>query len=120
ELGRSTPAGAIDNAYYQAQVPNPMAGLIPNNAALNGATIQRQILTYAYPQFSALTISDVPIGRAQYHGMNIKVTRRFSSGLSFLSSYGIGKNLRQTRVLDARDFGGLNNFDATKLIKESD
>jgi hypothetical protein len=120
ELGRTTAAGAIDTAYYQAQVSNPMAGLIPNNAALNGATIQRQILTYAYPQFSGVTIADIPIGRAQYHGMHIKVTRRFSGGLSFLSSYGIGKNLRETRILDARDFGGLTNFKATKLQKESD
>ncbi|MBI4909840.1 MAG: TonB-dependent receptor [Acidobacteria bacterium] len=120
ELGRRTPAGVIDNAYYQSQVPNPMAGLIPNNAALNGATIQRQILMFAFPQFSGASLADVAIGRAQYHGMTIKFTRRFSKGLSFLSSYTAQKNLRQTRVLNAQDFGGLNSFEATRLIKEPD
>ncbi|MFN7937355.1 MAG: carboxypeptidase-like regulatory domain-containing protein [Bryobacteraceae bacterium] len=120
ELGRRTSAGVIDNAYYQAQVPNPMAGLIPNNAALNGATIQRQILMNAYPQFTQVPLNDVAIGRAQYHGMTVKVTRRFSQGLSFLSSYTVQKNLRQQRSLNAQDFGGINNFDGTTLIKEAD
>jgi hypothetical protein len=120
ELGRRTSTGAIDTAYYTAQVPNPMAGLIPNNGALNGATIQRQILWYAYPQFNGVSISDIPIGKAQYHGMNLKITKRFSHGLSFLSSYGIVKNLRQTRILNAQDFGGLSNWQSTALVKESD
>lgn len=120
ELGRRTPSGAIDTAYYQQQIPNPMAGLIPNNAQLNGATIQRQLLMNSYPQFSQIQYFGAPIGRAQYHGMNIKVTKRFSRGLSFLSSYGIAKNLRQTRTLNSQFFGGLDNFDSTRLVKESD
>ncbi len=31
ELGRRTPAGAIDTAYYTGRVPNPLEGFIPNN-----------------------------------------------------------------------------------------
>jgi hypothetical protein len=119
ELGRRTSAGVIDNAYYTAQVPNPMAGLIPNNASLNGATIQRQILWRAFPQYNGPTLSSVPIGRAQYHGMSVKVTKRMSNGLSFLSSYTIGKNLCQTRVLNAQDFA-YSSWDNTFLVKESD
>ncbi|MGC8794016.1 MAG: TonB-dependent receptor domain-containing protein [Bryobacteraceae bacterium] len=118
EMGRRTSTGAIDTAYYTGQVPNPMAGLIPNNAALNGATIQRQILWRAYPQYSGVTIYSVPVGRNQYHGMSIKVTKRLSHGLSFLSSYNIGKNLQQMRVVNAQDFV-LASWEATKLIKES-
>jgi hypothetical protein len=119
ELGRRTAAGALDTAYYTAQAPNPMAGLIPNNAALNGANIQRQILWRAYPQYSGVTINSVPVGRNQYHGMSVKVTKRFSHGLSFLSSYGIGKNLQEIRTLNAQDFGGLTNWENTPLVKES-
>jgi hypothetical protein len=118
ELGRRTAAGAIDTAYYTGQVPNPMAGLIPNNAALNGANIQRQILWRAYPQYSGVTMMSVPIGRNTYHGMSIKVTKRLSQGLSFLSSYSIGKNLQQIRILNAQDFV-LSNWENTKLVKES-
>ena len=120
ELGRRTSSGAIDTAYYTGQVPNPMAGLIPNNGALNGATIQRQILSFTYPQFNGVSISDIPIGRAQYHAMHVKITKRFSQGLSFLSSYGFLKNLRQTRILYPQAFAGLNNFENTPLVKESD
>jgi hypothetical protein len=77
------------------------------------------LLWVAYPQYSGVNLNSVPIGRNQYHGMNIKVTKRFSQGLSFLSSYGIGKNLQQVRVLNAQDFGGPDNFDSTNLVKES-
>src|SRR5690242_2302770 len=56
-------------SYYTTQVSNPMAGLIANNAALNGATIQRQILTYAYPQYSQLTLNNLPIGKMRYDAL---------------------------------------------------
>ncbi|MBM3734834.1 MAG: hypothetical protein FJW39_03535 [Acidobacteria bacterium] len=118
ELGRRTATGAIDNAYYTALVPNPLAGLIPNNAALNGATIQRQILWFAFPQYAGVTIGNHPVGRNRFDGMQMKVTKRLSYGLSFLSSYSIGKNLEQTRILNAQDFS-LGNFKDTKLVKES-
>src|SRR5262249_14903268 len=65
-------------------------------------------------------IADIPIGGAQYHGMNIKVTKRFSDGLSFLASYGALKNLRQTRSLNPQALAGLDNFDNTPLVRESD
>ena len=118
-LGQRTSTGAIDTAYYTDLVPNPMAGLIPNNASLNGATIQRRYLMYAFPQFTDAPIYSVPIGRNQYHGMTVKVTRRLSQGLSFLASYGIGKNLQETRWLNPQDFGGLANPESTRLVKES-
>jgi hypothetical protein len=120
EYARRTPSGAIDTAYYTARVPNPMAGLIPNNASLNAATVPRPVLWNAYPQYSRVTLASVPVGRAQFHGMNIKVTKRMGRGLSFVSSYNIGKNLRQTRILNPPDFGGLNNLESTRLVKESD
>jgi hypothetical protein len=96
-----------------------MAGLIPNNAALNGATITRQTLMYAYPQYNGMTLTGVPIGRNQTHGVSFKVTKRFSHGLSFLANYGIAKNLQEVRMLNAQDFGGLTNYDSTALVKES-
>ena len=53
-LGRRTASGAIDSAWYNERVPNPMAGLIPNNAALNGATITRQRLLVRFRSSMAL------------------------------------------------------------------
>ncbi len=118
EMERRTATGAIDTAYYTGAVPNPMAGLIPNNAALNGATVQRQVLWRAYPHYAAVTLNNVPIGRNQYHGMAIKVTKRLSHGLSFLSSYNVGKNLQQTRALNSQDFVPAR-WKETPLVKES-
>ena len=51
ELGRRMASGAIDTAYYTGRVPNPLEGLIPDNAALNGATIPRQQLLLPYPHY---------------------------------------------------------------------
>lgn len=120
EYARRTSTGTIDTAYYTAKVPNPMAGLIPNNASLNAATVTRPVLWYAYPQYSGVSIGSVPQGRAQFHGMNLKFTKRMSHGLSFLASYNIGKNLRESRILNAPDFGGLSNWENTPLVRESD
>ncbi len=75
---------------------------------------------YAFPQFSGPSMNSNAIGKAQYHGVSFKVTKRFTHGLSLLSSAGFGKNLRQTRLLNAQDFGGISSADATRLIKESD
>ena len=120
EYGRRKADGTIDTTYYTAQVANPMAGLIPNNPGLNGATVQRTVLMNAFPQFNGPTIASLDIGRAQYHGVSFKFTKRYSHGLSFLASAGFAKNLRQQRLLNAPDFGGVNNVDATVLVKESD
>jgi len=118
EMGRVTSTGAVDTAYYTAQVTNPMAGLIPNNASLNGATIQRQILWRAFPQYSGVTWAGIPVGRNQYHGVNFKLTKRMTHGLSYLAAYTIGKNLEQLSILNNQDFAGRDNYEATKLIKQ--
>jgi hypothetical protein len=118
QLARRLPNGTIDNAYYTAQVPNPMAGLIPNNAALNGATVQRQVLWREFPQFTQVTLANVPIGRQRYDGLQMKVTKRFGQGLSFLASYAVGKTLEQVSVLNVQNFVR-TNFRATPLVKQS-
>jgi len=117
ELGRRTSAGVIDTAYYTAQVPNPMAGKIPLNAALNGATITRSTLLFNYPQYSGLTVSNLPIGQQRYDSFQLKLTRRFSNGFTFLTSYTFSKNLEQVSLLNAQDLN-IANPSATKLIKQ--
>jgi hypothetical protein len=121
EMGKATitSTGGVDASYYTTQVANPMKGLIPNNAGMNGATISRVSLMYAYPQMG-VSLQSVPLGRQQYHGANFKLTKRFSKGLSFLAAYTVGKNLRQIQLLNPQDFGGLTNWESTRLVKESD
>jgi hypothetical protein len=117
ELGKRTASGAIDTAYYTAQVPNPMAGLIPLNAALNGATISRQNLLYAFPQFSAVSINNLPIGSQRYDAFQIKATKRFAAGMTFLLSYTASKTLEQVAMLNSQFFN-LADPSLTPLVKQ--
>ncbi len=118
ELGRRTAAGAIDSAYYTARVPNPMAGLIPNNAGLNGTTIPRQQLLLPYPQYTGITLANNPIGAQDYHGFQSKITKRMANGITFLASYGTGKTLERVTMLNAQDFN-LADPAASRLEKRS-
>ncbi len=118
ELNRRTATGVIDNAYYNAQVPNPMRGLIPNNAALNGATITRQTLLFTFPQYSPLTISNVPIGRQRYDSFQLKASKRFTSGLTFLTSYTGAKTLEQISFQNVQDFNVATPNNSV-LVKQS-
>jgi hypothetical protein len=89
-------------AYFSAAQPNPMAGLLPGSA-FNGATIPRQQLLFAYPHFAQVNISNVPIGGQTYHSLQVKATRRYSSGLSAQVSYTWGKTLERVGLLNAQD-----------------
>jgi hypothetical protein len=115
-LGRQTATGAIDTAWYNERVPNPMQGLIPNNAAKNGATIPRQDLLLPFPQFGNLAMQSIPVGRQQFHGMQLKLNKRFAHGLTFLAAYNVGKNLGEVNFLNAQDVN-LGNVDASPLEK---
>ncbi|MCZ2154511.1 MAG: TonB-dependent receptor [Bryobacterales bacterium] len=117
-LGRRTASGAIDSAWYNERIPNPMAGLIPNNAALNGATITRQRLLMPYPQFDGLAYQNIAIGKQYYNGMQVKLTKRMSHGVTFIANYGIAKTIEQVSMLNNQD---LNFADpkASKLEKRS-
>jgi hypothetical protein len=118
ELGRRNAAGGIDTGYYTGAVPNPLRGLIPNNPSLNGATIPRQQLLLPYPLYGAINLGNVPIGKQSYHGFQSKVSKRYSHGLSFLASYGIGKTLEEVTMLNSQDFV-LSDIGQTRLEKRS-
>lgn len=102
-------------AYFTAQVPNPMAGLLPGTA-LNGNTLARQLLTFAYPHFSQVTVTDVPIGSQRYDSFQAKINRRFSKGLTFTVSLTLAKTLERIAVLNAQDVN-LTDLTATQLEK---
>jgi hypothetical protein len=71
---------------------------------------------YAYPQYTGVTITDVPIGSARYDSFQSKVTHRFSQGLAVQASFTISKNLEQVSVLNAQDID-LSNLVSTKREK---
>jgi len=101
------------SSYYLQQVTNPFKGLLPSNAAMNGATIPLQNLMYAYPQFTGVSGSDIPIGTTRYDSLQTVVTRRFHRGLTLIASYTISKCLERLQFLNAPDF---NPSDLSKSV----
>ena len=104
EMGRRLPNGALDTGYYTAQVPNPLRGLIPNNASKNGATIARQELLLPYPQYGAFNYNNLSIGSQRYDGLQAKLTKRYSRGVVFNASYSWIKVREQVSLLRPQDY----------------
>jgi hypothetical protein len=104
---------ASRQAYFTAAVPNPLAGLLPSSS-INGATVPRQQLLYAYPEFTGVSITNVPFGSSNYHSFQSKVTHRFAHGLAVQGSFTISKALESVSVLNAQDVN-LSNLLATPL-----
>jgi hypothetical protein len=87
-------------AYFNQQVANPLAGLLPDSG-INGATVARQQLLFALPQYGTGTqMTDVPIGRQRYDSAQMKVTRRLSRGLAMTVAYTVSKTLEQVAPLN--------------------
>ncbi len=104
------------SSYYTERIPNPMAGLLPNNAAKNGATITRQDLLLPYPQYTSVAASNVPIGKQRYDAMQSSFVKRFANGFSMAVNFTISKTLERTNFLNSQDFNPANP-DASRLEK---
>ena len=89
-------------AYFNTQVTNPFRNLLPGSA-LNGATVPRSALLNAYPHFSGVTITNVPIGGQKYHSLQAKASRRYANGLAAQLAYTWSKTLERVSVLNAQD-----------------
>ena len=103
---------ATRQTYFNQQVPNPMAGLLPGSA-FNGATVPRQQLLFAYPQYSQVTINNIAAGGQTYHSLQVKATRRFQNGLAMQGSYTWGKTLERVTLLNAQN-ANLSNLRSTR------
>ncbi len=93
---------------FNAQVTNPLAGLLPGSA-FNGATVPRQQLLFAYPQYSQVGLQALPVGGQSYHSLQMKATRRYANGIAAQVSYTWQKTLERVTLLNNQDVL-LNNF----------
>jgi hypothetical protein len=98
-----------------------MRGLLPGSA-FNGATVPRQQLLFAYPHFSNVSISNLPIGGQSYHSLQMKGTRRYSNGIATQFSYTWAKMLERVSQLNAQDtdLGNLLNTGLEQRLAEWD
>ncbi len=91
-----------DSGWYTQSVPNPLAGLLPGTG-LNSATVARSQLLRPYPQFSGITQGLENVGKTWYNSFQFIVEKRFSSGLTLVSSYSLSKNIEEMGFLNDQD-----------------
>ena len=107
ELGRPS-------TYYTEQVANPLQGLLPQNSSRNGATIAREYLLVPFPQFTNVTMRNIPIGRNDYHALQTRLAMRYRNGMTLNFGYVWSKTLEERSFLNAQDFN-LADIDSSKL-----
>ena len=78
---------AANVTALQTAVTNPMAGLIPTNATINGKTIQQQYLDLPFPEFGTLTELEIPTGGDLYNALLVTVNKPMGHDVSVLGSF---------------------------------
>ncbi|MEX2300371.1 MAG: TonB-dependent receptor, partial [Bryobacterales bacterium] len=73
------------------QVANPFHGEIPVWSSLGQPTLSRAQLLRLYPRFTAVSLYRNNIGHSVYHGVQTRVERRFSNGLTATLAYTFSK-----------------------------
>jgi hypothetical protein len=90
---------AID--FLSAAVPNPFYPLLPGTN-LSGTTVSRAQLLQPYPHFTGVS-RDENQGYSWYHSMQVRLEKRFASGLSTSVAYTWSKLMDATGFKNAGD-----------------
>jgi len=96
--------GQAGVTFLTSTVTNPMAGLIPADGTINGATIQEQYLLLPYPEFQSVTENYSPIGSAPYNALQVTVSKPMAH------HFVIAGNLTWQKIMDHT--GYLDNYAA--------
>jgi hypothetical protein len=94
---------SLGASALNAKVTNPMAGKIPNNSTLNGATIPYQYLLVPYPEFSGISEYGRNLGTTSFNSLQARLKKRFSHGFSFQANFMWAKEMNQTSYLNDQD-----------------
>ena len=65
-----------------------------------------------YPQYSNVTLNNLPNGKNRYDSGQVVVTRRFANGFTFMANYTKSKTLMQEAPLNAQDYNPANPLDS--------
>jgi hypothetical protein len=98
---------SLGAAYLNTLVANPYAGKIPENAALNGATISRANLLRPYPYMSTVVQSNPRTAHFDGNSMYVTLQRRASEGLQLQGSYTYGKLMSLPIYTDIATIAGI-------------
>jgi len=84
-------------AFWNATVPNPFYGIVTDpNSSLSAATVARYQLSRPFPQYTAFTGNNPPWANSIYHGLQLRLEKRLTNGLQFLTTYVFSKSLDDT------------------------
>ncbi|MET0753742.1 MAG: carboxypeptidase-like regulatory domain-containing protein, partial [Pyrinomonadaceae bacterium] len=91
------------NTFLNANVSNPLRGLIPDTtSAFNANTIARRRLLTPYPQFGNIAVTDYN-GKSTYQAFELQLVKRFTQGLSLNGSYTFSREHQRTQYLNPQD-----------------
>jgi hypothetical protein len=90
---------------YGTSVTNPYAGLLPNSASCNGATVALSVLLTPYPQFCGSTVAEVnqTIGSSNFNSLILHIEQRKFHGLYMTANYSFSKLLESDTFLNDED-----------------
>jgi hypothetical protein len=69
------------------RVPNPYFGLIPRSSSLGDPTITVAQLLKPFPEYTTVSFYRSNVGTTFYQGLEARIDRRFSRGLSISATY---------------------------------
>jgi hypothetical protein len=100
--------------YLGAALPNPFLGIAQfAGGGITGQTISRGNLLRPYPQYNGITFND-DNGTSWYHGLALRLEKRFSRGLT------LNANWTWSKYMDATDYLNNTDFDPTHVIATAD
>jgi hypothetical protein len=87
---------AQDLALGQAlltKVPDPYFGQVPASSSLGGSMIAQQQLLRPFPRFTMVALFRDNVGNSDYHGLEAKLEKRLSRGLTLTRAFTYSKLL---------------------------
>ncbi len=109
---------SLGSTTLTANVPNPLAGLIPSNSALNGPTISYQNLLLPYPEFGGITEANNSYGTSAYNSLQVSGQKRLSAGFQMRASFTWDKVMQRVSYLNNQDaFSNLARTQSTEPNK---
>ncbi|MGH9664028.1 MAG: TonB-dependent receptor, partial [Bryobacteraceae bacterium] len=127
-LNQLTPQTLALGSQLQQLVPNPFYGLI-TTGPLAAQTTQRGNLLRPFPQYVSVTGMYLTGSSSIYHSFQMKVQKRFSSGLSLLMSFtggkliddhamisNVGRDVSMQNIYDRRSERGVSPQDVSKIL----
>ncbi len=104
------------------QVASPNAGQTPQNT-VSGPTQLLGIMQFRYPMWAKVTVSGLNEGRSIYNGMNVRLEKRFSKGMSVLMNYTMSSLIDNVGGVDgqgSKTVQGCDDFNAVWGISTMD